>query len=430
MKIFRIALIGVLGLLVTPLMAQNEEPTFTLQEAYQKIKKNYPSAEKIEIRQKIAGFNQQLNQSNWLPNIIVGASTSYQSDVTEVPFTAPGTSSPGFSKDHYSISIDVNQSIFDGGRVGALKKIETSNEKATLAMVDVELHNVRAQIDGLFFGIILLKKQQESLSLMVNDIAEQLKLVQSRVKNGVLLPGNELVLKAELLKLEQQQIELKSSVKSGYEALGLILGTDFKNKPDLSYPDLEELDTLNEVSIHRAELELFKAKSTMLEESKGLLKADKLPTLSAFAKTAYARPGLNAFDDDMQLYWMVGLKAQWSFRNWHNASKKNEILLLEQRSIEVEENAFTLQLEASLTHLLERIRSLEKQIELDKSIVELRKQVVCEKKSLLENGVITSTEWLTELNAEHRARLNLEAHQTELVKTNIEYLTKKGIVWN
>ena len=428
MKIFRIALIGVLGLLVTPLMAQSEEPTFTLQEAYQKIKKNYPSAEKIEIRQKIAGFNQQLNQSNWLPNIIVGA--SYQSDVTEVPFAAPGTSSPGFSKDYYSISIDVNQSIFDGGRVGALKKIENSNEKASLAMVDVELQNVRAQIDGLFFGIILLKKQQESLSLMANDIAEQLKLVQSRVNNGVLLPGNELVLKAELLKLEQQQLELKSSVKSGYEALGLILDTDFKNQPDLSYPDLEELDTLNEASIHRAELELFKAKSTMLEESKGLLKADKLPTLSAFAKSAYARPGLNAFDDDMQLYWMVGLKAQWSFRNWHNASKRNEVLLLEQRSIEVEENAFTLQLEASLTQSLERIRSLEKQIELDKNIVELRKQVVSEKKSLLEHGVITSTEWLTELNAEHRAKLNLEVHQTELVKTNIEYLTKKGIVWN
>ncbi len=430
MKIFRIALLGLLCLLVNPLMAQNEQTIFTLQEAYQKIKKNYPTVEKIEIRQKITGFNQQLNQSNWLPNIIVGASTSYQSDVTEFPFVIPGTSSPSFSKDHYSVSIDLNQSIFDGGRVGALNKIETSSEQASMALVDVELQNVRAQIDGLFFGIILLKKQQESLNLMANDIAEQLKLVQSRVKNGVLLPGNELVLKAELLKLEQQQLELKSSVRSGYEALGLILDTDFKNQPDLSYPNLEELDTLNEASTHRAELELFKAKSTMYEESKGLLKADKLPTLSAFAKTAYARPGLNAFDDDMQLYWMVGLKAQWSFRNWHNASKKNEVLLLEQRNIEVEENAFTLQLEASLTQLLERIRSLEKQIELDKNIVELRKQVVSEKKSLLEHGVITSTEWLTELNAEHRAKLNFEAHQTELVKTNIDYLTKKGIVWN
>ena len=70
MKIFRIALIGVLGLLVTPLMAQSEEPTFTLQEAYQKIKKNYPSAEKIEIRQKIAGFNQQLNQSAQVTNLM------------------------------------------------------------------------------------------------------------------------------------------------------------------------------------------------------------------------------------------------------------------------------------------------------------------------------------------------------------------------
>ena len=158
--------------------------------------------------------------------------------------------------------------------------------------------------------------------------------------------------------------------------------------------------------------------------------ADKLPVISAFAKTAYARPGLNSFDDDLQLYWLVGLKAQWSFRNWRNSDRKAEVLEWEQRTISAGKDAFTIQLEAGLSQKLKQIEALKQQIMMDEEVKELRKQIVEEKKSQLKEGAITSTDYVTELNAENRAHLMLEIHTVQKVQAMIEYVTQKGILWN
>src|SRR5690554_6952690 len=430
MNALRISLLTLFLLGSVSLVAQNTNDTFSIQEAYERVRDHYPIAEKFEIQNRITAFTRQLNQTGRYPNLLVSASTSYQSKVTEIPFAAPGTTSPAFSKDHYSVGLDIKQPIYDGGKVRALNKIETIKDQVENASIELDLYKVRRQIDELFFGIILLQKQYSTLELMSEDIEAQLKLVAARVKNGLILKGNELVLQAEVMKLEQQKIAVKSSINVGYETLGLILESNFESQPSLVYPELSELEQKDTETINRAELNLLKNQKLLIKEQASLVDADKLPTLSAFARTAYSRPGLNAFDDDMQLYWMVGLKAQWEFRSWRNASKRTEVLKLQQKKIDTEEDAFMRQLESGLNQNYAQIIALKDQIELDKNIVLLREEVVKEKKSLLDNGAITSTEWLTELNAEHRARLELEARQIELIKLNIEYLTKKGIAWN
>src|SRR5690554_1010028 len=312
------------------LAAQNTSTTFSIQEAYERVRDHYPIAEKFEIQNRITAFNRQLNQTGRYPNLLLSASTSYQSKVIEIPFATPKTTSPAFSKDHYSVGLDINQPIYDGGKVRALNKIETIKDQVENASIELELYKVRKQIDELFFGIILLQKQYSTLELMSEDIEAQLKLVSARVKNGLILKGNELVLQAEIMKLEQQKIAVKSSIKSGYETLRLILDTDFKNQPDLVYPELNKLEQKDTDSINRAELSLLRSQKLLIKEQTGLVAVDKLPTLAAFARTAYSRPGLNAFDDDMQFYWMVGVKAQWNFRSWRNASKRTEVLKLQQ----------------------------------------------------------------------------------------------------
>ena len=427
-KIF--ALIVLSGLIWQNGSSQSVENSFSLSEAYDKIQSDYPVAEKIEIQRRITEFNLKIRQSGLYPNIMVNASTSYQSDVTEVPFAAPGTTPPTFSKDHYNFSVDITQPIFDGGRVNALKKIEQKTEEVGLASIEIELHKIRTQVDQVFFGILLLKKQILSLNLLIEDIESQLKLVTARVENGILLPGNELSLKAELLKVTQQHLETSESLKSGYQILGELVGVDLASEPELIVTNTELGDESGWDAKSRAEYRLLDSRKDILENQKGLLDTDKLPVLSAFAKTAYGRPGLNAFDDDLQLFWVVGFKAQWNFRNWRNSEKRKEVLSLEQKNIEADEDAFRRQLNSSLMQTKNRIKVLEQQIQLDKEVLELREQVVVEKKSLLDEGVITSTEWLIELNEEHRARLNLEIHEVQLAQAKIEYQTQKGISWN
>lgn len=410
--------------------SQTTKDSFSLIEAYERVYEEYPVAEKIEIQERIAEFNIKVHQSGLYPNVMVNASTSYQSDVTEVPFAAPGATPPTFSKDHYNFSVDITQPIFYGGKVNALKRIEGNTKDTELAGIEVELHKIRSQVDQIFFGIILLKKQILSFDLLIEDIENQLQLVRARVENGVLLPGNELTLKAELLKVKQLYLETRQSLKVGYQILGELVGVDLSSEPELIIVDEQLGIGLDWNTINRAEYKLLDSRKEALENQKGLLNTDRLPVLSAFAKTAYGRPGLNAFDDDLQFFWVIGLKAQWNFRNWRNSSKRIEVLDLQQKNIEADKSAFTRQLNSSLLEARSRVTILEQQIELDKEVLELREQVVAEKKNLLDEGTITSTEWLIELNEEHRARLNLEIHEVQLAQAKIEYQTKIGILWN
>jgi len=45
-------------------------------------------------------------------------------------------------------------------------------------------------------------------------------------------------------------------------------------------------------------------------------------------------------------------------------------------------------------------------------------------------GTITSTEYINELNAENRARLNLETRKIRLMQLIAQYKTTRGDVWN
>jgi hypothetical protein len=98
--------------------------------------------------------------------------------------------------------------------------------------------------------------------------------------------------------------------------------------------------------------------------------------------------------------------------------------------VQADADAFRLRVRSSLNKIEQQIKQLQDQIKLDKKIVALRKNVVQEKKSQLAQGAITSTEYITELNAESQAWLNLKIREVRLIQAKIEYSTQKGISWN
>ncbi|MEX2600097.1 MAG: TolC family protein [Balneolaceae bacterium] len=419
----------VVGFVPGLLSAQDGVATLTLEYCYEQVYQNYPAADKADIQREITDLNRRIAQSGWYPDVQISGSTSYQSDVIEVPFAAPGTSPPEFSHDHYNLSIDVNQTIFDGGRIESRKTMEEYTGSMELARIETELWSVRHQVGQVYFGILKMQKQQESLELLLDDINEQLGMVQAQVRNGVLLPGDERVLRAEQIRVQQQITEVEAEITSGYRVLSTILGETIPDDTSLSVPELSDMEYRNS-DVNRAEYDVFGESILSLDSQKEFVRADKLPSVSAFAKTAYSRPGLDAFDDDLQLYWVVGLRAQWSLTNSMNASKKMEVLESRKQSLNASREAFSRQLQSSLRQIEERIEMLRDQLVTDEEVLELREQITAEKRTQLERGAITSTQYMTELNAENRARVDREIRQILLVQAITEYATQKGVPWN
>lgn len=407
--------------------ASGQTQPLTLKEARERIEEAYPLALKAEVRQEITELNRRIARSGWFPEIEIGAQASYRSDVTEVPFSVPGTEPPEFSKDHYNLSMEVTQSVFDGGRTSSLQDIEQFSGEAEQAGIESELLEVRSQLEEVWFGILMMEKQEEILKIRREDIREQMAMVASQVRNGVSLPGDEMVLKAELIRSEQELAGIAGDIRAGYAVLEELLDVEFVPGSSLELPEKKMEPATEEVN--RPEYDLFEANQLRLDSQKKMSAADKLPSISVFGTTAYGRPGLNVFEDDLQFYWIVGLRARWSFKNNRNASIKIQALEHQRRQIDADRDAFTRQLNAGLRRSEVQIATLREQIRQDEEVLELSIRVTDEKRNRLERGVITSTEYVTELNAENRARLNLEIRKIRLIRAITEYETKRGISW-
>ena len=72
------------------------------------------------------------------------------------------------------------------------------------------------------------------------------------------------------------------------------------------------------------------------------------------------------------------------------------------------------------------INKLQQLISSDKEIIDLRKSVTASAKAQLENGVMTASDYLREINNEDQARQTLITHEIQLLQAEIAYETLLG----
>ena len=104
-----------------------------------------------------------------------------------------------------------------------------------------------------------------------------------------------------------------------------------------------------------------------------------------------------------------------------NKSSPSSKEIIEKRKTDLTDN---------LNRLLEskngEIKSLKALIESDNELIILRKRITAASESQYENGTITATDYMNELNSERQAALNLEIHKINLSMAKIEYLNISG----
>jgi outer membrane protein TolC len=65
-------------------------------------------------------------------------------------------------------------------------------------------------------------------------------------------------------------------------------------------------------------------------------------------------------------------------------------------------------------------------LESDTMLIALRSRITASAESQYENGTITATELLNEMNSEKQAMINYEIHKINLAMAKIEYLNISG----
>ena len=98
----------------------------------------------------------------------------------------------------------------------------------------------------------------------------------------------------------------------------------------------------------------------------------------------------------------------------------------QRHKISTQKAVFDKSLNMSVIQETDKIKQLEQSIKSDDEIIALRERITGAKSSQLKNGVITSSEYIVELNAEMQAKINKELHVIQLLKSRTKLNTLKG----
>ena len=406
----------------------------TLYDCYDKAVKTHPVQREYRDRRLIYNLNVRNLNTGWLPSLEADASATYLSDVAKfdrilgsLPVQIPTNSLPAMPHDQYKMTVQFYQTVYDGGSIGAGKKVEKASLEADLLALDSEIYKIRDQVNHAYFGLLNLQKQSELASIYYDEIQERRAALSSRVKNGVVLQSNLDILDAELLKISQQIAELDIRQIKARNILAQLIGENAENA-DVSLP---EIPAPPESHITRPEIKWFEQQRAVLDMKKEAIKSQNLPKAFVFGTYGYGQPpGSDFFTNHFKTYYTVGAAVSWNFFNWNNSKRNRQILNARQNMITAREDNFIKQTQIALQNYRAEIDRYKVLQEGDKNLISLREKIKQTAASQLNNGIITSTEFLTELDAEHEARINYELHKIQWIQAQIDYLTVSGQIKN
>ncbi len=386
-------------------------------------REQHPLLDQKELYQQISNLNLENNESNYLPQVTLKAQATYQSDVTKVGISMPGVTIPSVSKDQYKMYLDVTQNIWDGGLTKANEILETAQGEINKQGVEVELFKVREQVNNLFFSSFLLQENLKIILIKQETLESRKSMLESGVKNGAILQSDLDLILAELVKVKQQKIELQSNRETVLSSMAILTGRQVDNLQNLVFEDSR---ISSDDQLERPELSLFERQTDVLSASSELIQKKRNPKLYGFGQAGYGRPGLNMLNDQFDTYYLVGLGLNWTVFDWKNTKRSKETIMLKQQLVQTQQQQFERSVSIALDNELKKISKLEELLASDQELIELQERITKNSASKLENGAITTSDYITDLNAEMAARTTMETHKIQLEAAKINYQNIQG----
>ena len=409
----------------------NAQKILTLRECYEGASVANALAGEKEAYSSIWKLKDNNLAKGWLPTLDANGSFVYNSSVIDMGSTLGSIPIPGIAdaikpvpNEQYKITVDINQVFYDGGAIKgarALEKAELSvNEKQT----ESDLYKLRGQINTCYFSILLLNRQKELLKNYLEIINKRISSMQSALNNGTIIISDVDIMSSEKIKIEQQISETDIKVTSLFNTLANIAGVEIDPATDLVLP-IQSVETTNEIL--RPELQVFDLRKEQLSAGLKVIQSKRMPKAYGFATLGYGNPpGSNFFKDEFAPYYIVGAGVKWNIFDWNKTSNEKQVVTLQQGIIENRKADLT----DNLTRLLDSkkadISNFQSLIETDSELIALRKKITSAAESQYENGTITATEYLNEMNSEKQALINFEIHKINLAMARIEYLNISG----
>ncbi|HOJ90725.1 MAG TPA: TolC family protein [Saprospiraceae bacterium] len=407
---------------ITVLVYSQHVTSLTIDSCFEMAKRNFPLVKQYALIDKSKSYSIDNANKSYLPQFNIGGQATYQSEVTHIPISLPNVKVSELSKDQYKLYGEVSQAVTDLFTTKDYRELISANAEIEGQKIEVELYKLKERISNLFFGILLIDAQIQQTELLKKDIQSGIDKVSVAIAYGTALKSSADNLKAELLKANQRTIELKSN-RSGYAAmLSYFIDQTVDETTFLIKPSPQIILS----AINRPELKLFDLQKRTFEVQNKLIKAKNLPRLNLFLQGGLGRPALNMLSNDVNLYYLAGLRLNWNLAGLYTYKNEKQILSLNQKGLDIQKEIFLFNTNVILHQQNSEVSKMQELIETDNSIITLRESIKNKTKVQLENGTATSTDYLIDVNAQDQAAQNLILHQIQFLMTQYNYQITSG----
>ena len=393
-------------LLLTVFMTTNilfiSSQIITIDECQEKAEANYPAVVQYGIIEKTKEYNISNANRAYLPQGILSAQGTWQSDVTGIDLNITGVEIPTIDRDQFRIVAEFNQLIWDGGRVSAQKKSIEANAELEKKQLGNEIYTLRERVNNIYFSVLLIKEQLNQLRVLEKELQRNYDNVQVYAQNGMANQTDLNVIKVEQLKTGQQRINLESNLEAYVGMLSILIGEQLNSDVVFVKPNSES--TLVSSVINRPEMKMFEAQEKAVESQKMLLNARIMPTIGAFAQGGYGKPGLNMFDNEFTPFFLGGVRVSWNFGNLYTLKNDKAKIDLQKSTVNSQRATFMHNLNVVIPQQQLEIEKFRKTMQDDDEIIRLQTQIRETVEVKVENGTMTVSDLMKEINSEESVK--------------------------
>lgn len=391
----------------------------TIEACYQKAHENYPLIKQYNLINNARDYNVENAAKGYLPQLTLSAKATYQSEVTKIPINIQGVE--GLSKDQYGVTLDVNQTLWDGGAIKSRQEdIRTANE-VNQRSLDVALYAIRERINQLFFGVLLIETQLKQNDIYIDDLKNNLDKVSSYVQNGLAHQADMDAVKVEQLKAQQNRIHL-IHVRDAYKnMLSSFIGEKIGPNVVFVKPELTSGNSL----IKRPELDWYDAQIQNYASRRRMIQAGLMPKIGLFLTGGYGRPGLNMLDNTFSAYYMGGIRLSWNISNFYTHKNDKRNIDNQINMVQAQRETFLLNTQMDMEKKEGDIDSYRQQMQYDNEIIRLRGNVRRSSENKIANGMLSGIDLVRDMNAENLAVQDKDMHEIQMLLEiyNLKYVT-------
>lgn len=376
--------------------------------------------DKMKTVNSISKLIDENSSTNNYPDIELSGQFHYQSDVFafpgEIPFNVPE-----IPNQQGRLTLGISQPVYTGGVKSVKSKIESVQNLMSRENIQQEKYSLHQSVANLYFSILKIEKSNKVLNESIAILKRELAKISSGVENGIIQKSVLEKFKMELLNLEQKYIENTARDNVLREMLADLTGMDIHNN-SLIVPQVN----LTDEEVYSPRLNLFQYQESLLRNKSELESSSRRPYVGLFAQGGVGSPNpYNFFITDPDLFYIAGIRVKWNVLDYGRSRRNAEIYSLQTENVKNSKIFLEDKLKRDLQGLKMELDNNMGLLQLDQRAVDLQENIVMRSLNQYQNGMITTSEYLSEVNNLTKVHLGKEIRDISIaeIKYKIYMLT-------